>query len=329
MPLGSVYGSKESDLFPSDQDFLEKYRTFHEPEGEGEGHHTASAGTHKSISKSCLGEYIHEVLRYHSWACMDKKKSANNVHFAEILLSYDDLQSFCEFRRTQRKVQKYSLGKTYEAVISMVKFMEEKIADIIDLTHSDDILKKTRALLAEIAREAAANRKQKPPPSFPLSFLDLEKVYACQQWRVKVLSVLCKRYDTSLMLDSEVKKLLVLYTAIFPYHFLGSATKSDIQRAQLTLKEGSYWFKIPGIHYEIPLHCVLPPHDCQVISKYKEHETGPWNIFEGLDVSKVIKALTLEMTGVSHITHMSVRSIVKAWKTPSFEEQLQYDLQIA
>jgi len=59
---------------------------------------------HKEISITTQEELISELLRFHGWAYKKQEKIASQVHFTEIIISYEDLYAYCKFLEQERGV---------------------------------------------------------------------------------------------------------------------------------------------------------------------------------------------------------------------------------
>lgn len=194
------YDAKLDRLSQADRTFICKYRQFEEKIRHQERSiFDASLTDHlqninrKPISAKNESAQVNEVLTYHDWVCESKKLQQTNYDSAtdttslpQILVSYEDLFSYCKMRVEDLGMKVWSQSKLCTAILRVLLFIEAKM-------HIDDGMEEaivemrnnTRALLAKAKREA--DRLVKARPSVDelreqgklLSFVELVKV--CQK----------------------------------------------------------------------------------------------------------------------------------------------------
>ena len=222
MPRGSLYGSTESDLSHNDQKLLNSYREFQEALRKQKlCPFTASSIAehkqnikHKEISIATQDELINELLRFHGWARIDRDElRAHHVQLIELVISYNDLYAYCQFLKEERGVQLWTMNKICQAIISVNKYMKTKVPN--NMSEIEGMLKDTKNLYASIWRCAQPALHERPSlcelreRGMALSFLDIIKVHAGQNWRVRTLSTISKQ-TKSMDIKKSIKDLLVI-----------------------------------------------------------------------------------------------------------------------
>ncbi|KAL7543530.1 hypothetical protein ACHAXR_012842 [Thalassiosira sp. AJA248-18] len=265
----------------------------------------------REISITGQEEYIKEILRFHGWACLEKERRTHQVLMTDIILSYDDLYSFCQFRQ-KRGNKLWSLNKISQAILSVIKFIKAKRKQV-SVSKLDEMLHDTRALYRSIARSASAELHDRPSldeqreRGEALSFLDIVKVCEGQHWRVKILSNFSKRDKLSddlkegvrAMLVNEAKNLAVLSTLLkYPTRKV-ETQKSVIERAGETwrLKLSSSDRK----NRRQPINVKLSAMEVQIFKLLRgqtEDAFDSWQPFKGMKITNIIKTTTLNMTGI-------------------------------
>jgi len=317
------YGTKESCLHQTDQTLLSRYRKFQDAlrrqtvnplDATSMEEHLENI-QHKSIANATEVEIIRELLRYHGWAVLRERKGTHQIPLAELVVSYQDLHSYCIFLKYKRRVKTWTMNKICQAIISMVKFLKAK-TKISSLSNLDKMLDDVRAFYSAIARTAQLSWNDRPSlderreRGEALSFLDIVKVCHCQNWRVKTLFSNFYRKDKHLtenmkkavrvMLLKEVKRFAVLFILLkYP------TRKIEAQRSIIE-KSGNTWrLKLSGSNRKsgkFPIDVKLSLMEMQIFRFLRDHDgenvVDLWQPFKRLPITEILKATTLDIAGV-------------------------------
>lgn len=224
MSQGKLYATKFGDLSTADANLLSSYREFQAGLRTEETYHAPTAEEYlkrKSLGKeiriSTENELIHELLRYHGWASkfqtpMGGNGKTQSVSLTDILLSFDSIYAFCQWRLKERSVKPTSLLKICHSVIVMLEFMRSSNkVDEDDLHKVSKVLDRTRSLLSDYKKAADEDLSRRPSldelreDGKALSFLDIVKVCQYQQSRVDTLQSMLDNGDNH---SSNQKKFL-------------------------------------------------------------------------------------------------------------------------
>mmetsp|Transcript_17995 Transcript_17995/g.38847 ORF Transcript_17995/g.38847 Transcript_17995/m.38847 type:complete len:274 (-) Transcript_17995:420-1241(-) len=208
----------------------------------------------------------------------------------------------------------------------MLKFTKVKVGGI-NISDVEKMLEDTRALYASIARSAKVSLNERPSlcerreRGEALAFLDIVKVCEGQHWRVKALSTLSKRSNLTLelkkavkvMLMKEVPRLAVLFTLLkYP------TRKIEAQRCVVERAGETWRLKLAAIDRKrgrFPINVKLSSMEVQMFNFLSNLEgsnrADSWKPFEGMQITQILKATTLDMTGVG-VTITDLRSAAES-----------------
>ncbi|KAL7551550.1 hypothetical protein ACHAWF_014737 [Thalassiosira exigua] len=336
MPCGTVYRSKEDDLGDDDQAFVQGFRSFHETlRKQNECLLKASSATeHRSnvrlkkmsVSVETQNNHISELLRYHGWACMHEESIACQVSLKELILSGDDLFLYCKFLLEERGIKEWTLNKTYQAVIGMVKFMAAK--GFIKEDAANKLLEDTRVMYNDVAR--SSNWGQRERPSLcerrdcgeALNFHDIVKVCVGQLWRVRALWTFAEQNNLTVRLKKRVREMLLkeMWRLAVMVTLLKYPTrKVEVQRSIVERAGGTRRLKLSAKDRKTgskPIDVKLTTMEVKIFNFLRNATMGAadadaWHPFKDKDVTSMLKATTFEMTGVG-VTVTDLRSAAES-----------------